>query len=251
MTIIAGGSATKQDASGRNIVVGPVAHDAVAAGNPLGLGGFATQDISAEADVAAGDCAHFLTTLKGAQLMAGGKSLFDGFSGGFIAAIGENDDELPLAVGLYVRAPDANSDRLRALGDTVGLGTGVLAAAPWIPGASAVKSVRDTTVSDSTTRVTSLTPTSGKKIRIISLNATWNNVAEGLLEIYFGTGATISTNAGKEIAQFDMDLDNIATYSMVWPDGGGPVGAVDDVVSMRTGGNISTSGMILIHYREE
>ncbi len=235
-------------------VQGNVAHDAVAAGNPVATGGFATQDVSAETDVAAGDRVRSLATLKGAQIMAGGAELGAVAFAGYVSSISEGDTERPLAVGLYAVAPDASADRLLSLGDTAGAGLGVLAAAPWIPGASDVKTVRLTTGSTSTTRSTELTPTSGKKIRVISLDLSTDNTTVAQFEVYFGTGTNITTNAGKEIAETRLDeqaAGMLPYFTKSWPDGGGPVGAVNDVVSIRTSANIGTGGFGILTYREE
>ncbi len=121
----------------------------------------------------------------------------------------------------------------------------------WRPGASEVKGATKVTVDDSSTRVTLLTPTGGKKVRIVDVMVS-NDAAQGsTMEVYFDTGTTILTNAGNEIFWARTDGDIQLSFGMVWPDGGGPVGAVDKVVSVRTGTNITTSGIFLIHYREE
>ena len=69
--------------------------------------------------------------------------------------------------------------------------------------------------------------------------------------IYFGTGATYGTNAGKEIAEFRLDGGVEMNGIMVWPDCAGPVGAADDVVSLVTTEDIAGQGLATIHYSEE
>ena len=119
------------------------------------------------------------------------------------------------------------------------------------PGAGEVLAARLVTVSDSSTRVTVATPTSGKKIRLLSCQLTTSSGSVTTYEVYFHTGANITTNAGKEIASPRL-VDTVdPNHVAFWPDGGGPVGAVDDVVSLRTAGDILTGGIIVIHYREE
>ena len=117
------------------------------------------------------------------------------------------------------------------------------------PGAGEVLAAIKATVSDSTTRVTVATPTSGKKIRMIAIELINQSSTASLLEVYFGTGASIGTTTGKEIS--DVVLVSSDHYRAVWPDGGGPVGAVDDVLSLRTTVNVTTGGRIIAHYREE
>ena len=122
------------------------------------------------------------------------------------------------------------------------------------PDASEVKTVRLTTGATSTTRSTELTPTSGKKVRVISLDLNTDNTAVAQFEVYFGTGTNITTNAGKEIAETRLDeqaAGMLPYFTKSWPDGGGPVGAADDVVSIRTSADIGTGGFGILTYREE
>ena len=120
-----------------------------------------------------------------------------------------------------------------------------------MPGASEVKSAQAAWPNPSTTRGTLLTPTSGKKVRMISVNLIGRNTTETSYGIYFGTGATYGTNAGKEIAEFRLDGGVEMNDIMVWPDCAGPVGAADDVVSLVTTEDIASQGLATIHYREE
>jgi len=130
-------------------------------------------------------------------------------------------------------------------------GTDRLNVNAFATGASEVLAARLRSVNDSTTRATVATPTSGKKIRIIACQV-WNGATDAsVIEVYFGTGADITANAGKEIAEPRLLVDKEQSLGMVWPDGGGPVGAVNEVVSLRTSVNITFDCRILIHYREE
>lgn len=156
-----------------------------------------------------------------------------------------------LGVGAVIKliAPDDKFDRGRSLGDTAGAGLGVLAAAPWIPGASDVKSTRVNQTSTAT-RQTVLTPTSGKKIRIISVILSFDNAVATAQEVYFDTGANLGSDSTKAIVDQLMDTDINPGFLVVYPDGGGPVGEVDDVLSFRQGAANGAS-KITIHYREE
>ena len=118
-------------------------------------------------------------------------------------------------------------------------------------GASEVKNTALATVDPSTTRVTVVTPTSGKKIRVVSVTMHNRNVTDVLYQLWFGAGATLDTDVSKAIHQAYLTGDLIPNDYADWPDGGGPVGAVDEVVSMRTSGNITTSAGLVLHYREE
>ena len=119
------------------------------------------------------------------------------------------------------------------------------------PGASEVKVALKRSAGVSTTRVTIATPTSGKKIRIISCAISSSNSTFTRLEVYFDTGANITTNAGNEIANPALNKDIENNNVIVWPDGGGPIGGVDEVVSLRTGIDIGTGAGVVIVYREE
>jgi len=130
-------------------------------------------------------------------------------------------------------------------------GAGVLAAAPWIPGASDVKATRKLTVAASSTRVTLLTPTTGKKVRVLYVFLITESGTVTQFELYFGTGANIGTDVTKYVLESLLDLIDLPSIQVGFLDGGGPVGAVDEVVSMRTAADISSSGTFAILYREE
>ena len=140
-------------------------------------------------------------------------------------------------------------DDLRGALDAVQ--TGRLNVNVYRDGASEAKSLRVVTGATSTTRLTAITPTSGKKIRFISVLAFTTSVTGTEIEVYFGTGATIGTDNTKAVFQPRLDLAQVPTHSQTWPDGGGPVGDADEVVSLRTGSNIGASAAIIVHYREE
>ena len=115
-------------------------------------------------------------------------------------------------------------------------------------GASEIKTVRAVNTS-STTKATVLTPASGKKVRIISVNIDFTGATSNGLEVYFGTGTDISTNAGKEITEGRQAA--IGPIFEAWPDGGGPIGAADDIVTMRGTASVAEAVNIIIAYREE
>jgi hypothetical protein len=100
-----------------------------------------------------------------------------------------------------------------------------------------------------TARETVVTPTSGKKIRIISVSVHSNDTAAANSAFYFGTGAAYTTDEAKAIGQYRLDDAVWNQEIQTWPDGGGPVGAVDDVLSMKL--NVSSNATATIHYREE
>ena len=123
-------------------------------------------------------------------------------------------------------------------------------AVPWIPGASDVKTKVVAIGATSASINTAIDPTSGKKIRVISLNLAANDAtAPDLVGVYFGTGATYLTNPASAIHQFKMEAFGDRFVS--WPDGGGPVGAADDNLSWITQTEIGTIMNLTIVYREE
>ena len=126
--------------------------------------------------------------------------------------------------------------------------TGRLDVALHSNAASVVKTVRAINIS-STTRATVLTPTSGKAARILSVNIVHEGTTSNGLEVYFSTGANITTTAGKEITE--ERAASIGTYAIGWNDGAGPVGAVNDVISMRGTASVAENVTIIVTYREE
>lgn len=118
-------------------------------------------------------------------------------------------------------------------------------------GASEVKSLRAQTSAPSNTRATAITPTSGKKVRIISVECLNVSATGTRLELYFGTGTSIGINPTKAIVSPHLDVDFEPNYGQSWPDGGGPVGDAGEVVSIRTGADLGANSVCIIHYREE
>ena len=121
----------------------------------------------------------------------------------------------------------------------------------WRPGASEVKNLWGVSPTSSTTKATFLTPTSGKKIRVVACHMATSSATASFLELYFGTGANISSDATKAIMYAWLDIDIDATFGFSWPDGGGPVGVADEVISIRTSNSVSGGMRALIQYREE
>lgn len=74
--------------------------------------------------------------------------------------------------------------------------------------------------------------------------------------MYFGTGANLLTNPASAIfhaylaaAEVGDEVNN-PSGSIVFPDGAGPIGAVGEIVSMRTSEDVSTGSTFTIVYRE-
>ncbi len=103
----------------------------------------------------------------------------------------------------------------------------------------------------STVRNTVLTPTNGKRIRIIRVRGI-QELADGrhLYELYFGTGANITINPEKAVDTLDiLDLndDETRTYER----GEGPRGLRNEVLSGRWKTATTTVHKIMVEYDEE
>ena len=122
-------------------------------------------------------------------------------------------------------------------------------------GASEVKSLLGT-IGNTTTRATLITPTSGKKVRLISVVIPNDDDITDDYEVYFGTGANITTTAANAIFQSSIRRGDVTAVfntgrSIVWPDGAGPVGAVDAVVTGRRSVASGNTQNLIFQYREE
>jgi len=118
------------------------------------------------------------------------------------------------------------------------LGTGVLTTVVTI-GATSV------------TRAAALTPSALRRVRVISVSTVSNGLttAPGRVGVWFGTGAEYVTTADNAIVAFVPGTTGF--QSMVWPDGDGPLGEVDEVVSWNTTTETETALFLTIVYREE
>lgn len=117
---------------------------------------------------------------------------------------------------------------------------------------SEVKATTKKTISGSNTLATLLTPTSGKKVRVIAAIVTSSSATGAEFEIYFGTGANMDITPANVIFNAYLEADvNTGHATITFPEGGGPVGDADAVVSMRTSGDIADAGRFTIFYREE
>ena len=115
-----------------------------------------------------------------------------------------------------------------------------------------VKTFTKVTATNSSTKVTLVTPTSGKKIRVIAVMLTSSSTTGATFETYFHTGANIDTTATKAIFASYLDADlNTGCDNIVFPNGVGPLGAADEVVSMRTSADVASAGRFTIVYGEE
>ena len=238
-------------ARGSLYVEGPAASDAAEAGNPVQIG--ISVDETSPTAAAEGDVRRAIGSQEGVPYVAIVKP---GQPGNIASVENVNADSITagtetLAVlsFLHAFAPDGAFDRVRGLGNTALLGLGQLAAAPWVPGASTVTTARSSATA-STTVATLATPASGKKLRLVFIAVTFDNATAARFEVYFATGANIGSTAGKEAWETFLDVTDKPADGIVFPDGGGPVGAADDVLSIRSSGTAGTF-TIIAGYRDE
>ncbi len=201
--------------------------------------------------VADGDNVYLLVDAAGRLLIAGAVASDAVEAGNPIMVGGSVDDTSPAA------AAEGDARRFRSTPEGNQIvelykDNSALLPISAMPGASEVKQQWLDGTDNSAARETVITPTAGKKVRIISIDA---RLAPGTtldqVHFYFGTGATITTTPTKAIGIGVVD-DTIAVYRAQWPDGGGPIGAVDDVVSMKKETAVAGEGLqTVITYREE
>jgi hypothetical protein len=102
-------------------------------------------------------------------------------------------------------------------------------------------------------RNTALTPTSGTKVRIITINTHTLDLTTDpeIVYIYFGTGAAYTTNPEKALVAVRHGAGDGSLQNANWSVGGGPIGVVDEVVSWLTETETETGLFLTLHYREE
>lgn len=108
------------------------------------------------------------------------------------------------------------------------------------------------TMVTTTTRSTLLTPTSGKRVRLIRVTVRQETAeAAQLVEIYFGTGTNAATTASKVIQILNVPNGGEVSTRTFDKLGDGPVGLVNEVVSYRWRAAPANAHLILIEYLEE
>ena len=103
----------------------------------------------------------------------------------------------------------------------------------------------------STSRYTLLRPNPGRRLRLINLTIhqpTSDNLH--FCEVYFGTGATIASNARKAIDYVRVP-DHSSGSTRTWGRGAGPVGARNEPLSFRWITRPTTSHKFIVEYTEE
>lgn len=116
-------------------------------------------------------------------------------------------------------------------------------------GSSEVKTVRATNASSTTVAIALDPPGPGLRIRIISVDIVHEGATANGLEVYFGDGANIGSNAGKEICEHRAAA--VTSSFRSWTDGAGPVGLAGERISMRGTDSVAQNINVIIAYREE
>ena len=131
-------------------------------------------------------------------------------------------------------------------------GTTALKPISAMPGASEVKGAREA-VNNTSTAASAAAPAAGKKLRVISVEISWNDATAIKAEIYFHAtgGGNSATDETKIIAEAVLDLVDSPNYEKSFPDREGPVGDADDHITVRVASAVATDCVFIIHYIEE
>lgn len=148
-------------------------------------------------------------------------------------------------------APDGGRDPIRTLGDVALNGLGQLSVSLAIPGATVVTNT-DAVITNSATRATIVTPSAGRRVRVLGGCMTTNGATSKGTEVYFGTGASLPTDGAKGVFNGRIDVTDEQNNAFQFGDGSGPVGAVDEVLSVRCGtADAGETVSFLVHTRDE
>ena len=115
---------------------------------------------------------------------------------------------------------------------------------------SDTKTAQATLAPASSDRETVLTPTKGRRARLIQLTFKQLNGADGLhwAEVYWGTGAAIANGTAIDIVRIP---DQGEGGTRTWSRGAGPVGDKDEILSVRLTAAATTVIAAIIEYTEE
>jgi hypothetical protein len=257
-------SGSLRDDQGRVSVVGAAASDAAEAGNPIQIGlsvDEGSPTAAGEGDVrrvrgsAEGDL-MVQPTFEGANISSAQGAFVQGpvasdaaEAGNPLQIGGSVDDTSPTAAG----EGDVRRFRSTPKGNQIVelyKGEDALAPIGAMPGASEVKNLYN--YYTATSRKTIVTPSGGKKIRVISISIQTQDATEHAVEIYFGTGAGVGSTDTQAIAVWGAPATANTVVYFSWPDGGGPVAATaNDVLSAKTTATLSNGDQLVVQYREE
>ncbi len=168
-------------------------------------------------------------------------------SGRYIVATGDPQNDYEIIGPLTKNAVVVGADGEEA---TVTAGALHIGGNNANPGAGEVKMIAAAIGATSADRNTLLTPLSGKRVRVISVAVASNSAATmDRISIWFGLGAEYLTVPHRAIHEGNTTADG--SFSIVWPDGGGPLGLPDEVVSWTTETEADALINLTLVYREE
>ena len=106
-------------------------------------------------------------------------------------------------------------------------------------------------VAGSTTRLTLVRPSPGRRLRLINLTI-YQPVSDQLhfCEVYFGTGANIASNPRKAIGYVRVPNSSQGS-TRTWGRGAGPAGERNEPLSVRWTTKPTTSHKFVVEYTEE
>lgn len=103
----------------------------------------------------------------------------------------------------------------------------------------------------STSRTTLVTPATGRRLRVIRVTILQSGPDSiHFAELYFGTGTNIETDQTKAIDYVKVP-DQGEGSTRTWSRGTGPVGAKNEVLSLRWTAGTDYSHKIMVEYTEE
>jgi hypothetical protein len=186
---------------------------------------------------------------KGALLVKGNHT-YDGDNIVIDRGTDHTYDRLATVAALVAVAPDGEANRLRTIADA-SPGLGGLLVGSRTPGASEPTGARLVTASNSAVPAKMIDCSSGKRIRVLAANIFNISSTANHFELYYGTQSTLDGDVTKLILNVYLDTIDQPSISVVFPDEGAPVGAVDEDVYIRTSSDITTNGVFSAIYREE
>lgn len=104
----------------------------------------------------------------------------------------------------------------------------------------------------STTRATVLTPPADKRIRVVHIRAINRPNASGaiVIELYFGTGASIGAAESTPVDAFQVS--GVTEQTRSWARGQGPRGRRGEVLSIRESSTVAGGSVdLVVDYTEE
>lgn len=112
------------------------------------------------------------------------------------------------------------------------------------------KTYYEVTATDSSVKVEFLPAVASRRIRVKTVYMANTDTGAANFEMYFGTGGNLGTNATKAIALMNLASNAVPTVTIPFGDNG-PLGGINEAISIRTSANITDKGIFIIVYNEE